>query len=151
VALEDIMPTVLEMAGEEVPETVEGRGLWPLRRGADVAWRPYHHLEHSPRFQALTDGKEKYIWFVADGREQFFDLLADPTECHDLIDDPKVADRVSMWRKRLIEELEGRPEGFTDGQRLIPGRPYDPVLPHALGYSSQARQVTVGDPGALRG
>ena len=36
----------------------------------------------------------------------------------------------------LIEELQGRPEGFTDGQRLIPGRPYPSVLPHTQTHSS---------------
>jgi len=80
----------------------------------------------------LTDGKEKYIWFVRDGRDQFFDLAADPTECHDLIADPSASGRVSHWRNVLIQELAGRPEGFSDGKRLIPGRSYSSVLPHAL-------------------
>ena len=133
VGLVDIMPTLLEMAGAEIPDTVDGRSLLPLMRGEDVPWRPCFHTETSPRFHALTDGREKFIWFVTDGREQLFDLTTDPTECHDLIDDPVAADRVSVWRGRLIEELVGRPEGFTDGMRLIPGRPYPSVMPHALG------------------
>jgi arylsulfatase len=128
VCLEDIMPTLLELAGEKIPETVEGRSLVPLLRGEDVSWRPYIHIEHAPIHQSLTDGKEKFIWFVGDGREQFFDLARDPLECHDLIRSAEMAGRVSMWRERLIAELKGRPEGFTDGKRLIPGRPYPPVL-----------------------
>jgi len=137
VGLEDIMPTLLEMAGADIPETVEGQSLLPLLRGEDVPWRPYSHIENSPRFHALTDGKEKYAWFTEDGREQFFDLAADPTECHDLMDNPRYADRVDEWRRRLIIELTGRPEGFTDGKHLMPGRPYPPVMPHARGYSSR--------------
>ena len=36
---------------------------------------------------------------------------------------------LAPWRKRLIVELRNRPEGFTDGKQLIPGRPYVPVIP----------------------
>jgi hypothetical protein len=31
-----------------------------------------------------------------------------------------------------MAELKDRLEGFSDGTRLISGRPYPPVLPHAL-------------------
>ena len=84
VCLEDVMPTLLEMVGVDVPDTVEGRSLLPLMRGESPEPRPYLHIEHSPVHQTLTDGHEKYIWHVADGREQLFDLDDDPTECHDL-------------------------------------------------------------------
>ena len=132
VCLEDVMPTLLEMAGVDCPDTVEGRSLLPLLRGEDTGWRSYLHLEHAPIHQSLTDGKEKYIWFVKDGKEQFFDLTADPNELHDLINDPGKQERIGYWRKTLVQELKGRPEGFTDGNKLISGRPYPPVLPHAL-------------------
>ncbi len=124
----DIMPTLLEMAGIAAPDTVDGRSLLPLMRGEKAPWREYVHIEHAPVHHALTDGCEKYIWRPSDGKEQFFDLARDPTECHDLAADPGYADRVALWRSRLIEELEGRPEAFTDGERLIPGRPYRALL-----------------------
>jgi arylsulfatase len=125
--LQDIMPTVLEMAGADIPESVDGRSLVPLLRGDEVPWRQYMHIEHAPMHHTLTDGREKYIWFVADGREQFFRLTDDPTECRDLAGEPGEAERMSHWRSRLISELGNRPEGFTDGKRLIPGRPYPAV------------------------
>jgi len=128
VGLQDIMPTVLEMAGAEIPKTVEGRSLLPLMRGEDVPWREYVHIEHAPLHHTLTDGREKYIWFAKDGREQFFDLSADPSECHDLIEDSSKAERVRYWRDLLIQKLKDRPEGFSNGQSLIPGRPYRAVL-----------------------
>ena len=37
------------------------------------------------------------------------------------------------WRQRLIQVLRDRPEGFTDGERLLPGRPYPALLPHVSG------------------
>ena len=128
VCLEDLMPTVLDLAGADTPETVEGRSLVPLLRGENPDWRDALHIEHSPAHQSLTDGREKYIWFVRDGREQFFDLTEDPEERHDLIDSGDHQEIIARWRRRLIEVLEDRPEGFTDGEDLIPGRPYPPLL-----------------------
>lgn len=129
VCLEDVMPTVLDMAGVPIPQTVEGRSLLPLLRGETPAWRDYLPIEHAPSHQSMTDGREKYVWCVADGREQFFDLRQDPEERVNLAAAPAAAARVRRWRERLIGELKGRPEGFTDGERLIPGRPYAPALP----------------------
>jgi len=127
VCLEDIMPTLLDMAGAPTPATVEGRSLLPLMRGEAPPWRPWLHIEHSPSHHCLTDGREKYVWFVPDGREQFFDLTTDPHERRDLAADPRAAARLAEWRRRMVEELRPRPEGFSDGVRLIPGRPYPAV------------------------
>jgi hypothetical protein len=72
--------------------------------------------------QTLTDGREKYVWFTSDGTEQFFRLSDDPDECHDLIHEPTEQDHIAHWRQLLIEHLAGRPEGFSDGTQLFPGR-----------------------------
>jgi arylsulfatase A-like enzyme len=128
IGLEDVMPTVLDLAGVPVPTSVEGRSVLPLARGEDAEWRDYIHIEHSAVHHALTDGREKYIWFTADGREQLFRLTDDPTECRDLAADPGEAETLERWRALLMRELADRPEGFTDGTRLVPGRPYPAVL-----------------------
>lgn len=131
VALEDIMPTVLDMAGIPVPPSVEGKSLLPLMRGKPGPWRDFLHIEHAPLHHTLTDGREKYIWFAADGREQFFRLSDDPQERRNLVAVPGEQDRITHWRTLLIQELKNRPEGFSDGRKLIPGRPYPPVLAHS--------------------
>jgi len=127
VGLEDIMPTLLAMAEIDVPETVEGGNLLSLVHGRDMAWRPYLHIEHAPMHHTLTDGREKFVWFVQDGREQFFDLAEDPAECHDRIRDAGEEERIERWRGLMIRELGDRPEGFTDGEKLIAGRTYPAV------------------------
>jgi arylsulfatase A-like enzyme len=124
VCLEDIMPTVLEMAEVEIPGKVDGMSLLPLLRGRTEGWREHLHIECSPDFHCLTDGREKYVWFVADGREQLFDLENDPGEIYDLAGDSKAEERLVSWRAKLVEELKGREEGFSDGERLVPGRFY---------------------------
>ena len=131
VCLEDVMPTLLEMTGIPVPDTVEGKSLLPLMQGEKPAWRDFLPIEHAPFHQSLTDGHEKFVWYAEDGREQFFDLDKDPDELHDFTRDPGQADRIAVWRRRLVERLAGRPEGQSDGERLIPGRRYVPAMPHA--------------------
>ena len=133
VCLEDIMPTVLEMAGVDVPDGVDGQSLLAMIRGERSGEGRRVHMEHPDvgwhaGFHCLTDGREKYVWFTADGREQLFDLVADPTECHDLAGAPAAAERLAAWRVAMVAELTGRPEGFSDGARLVPGRPYPAVM-----------------------
>ena len=128
VCLEDIMPTLLELADVPIPDTVEGRSLVPFLQGDTSNWRDYLHLECAPLHHTLTDGQEKYVWFAQDGREQFFRLSDDPTESHDLAGSSAEKACIEAWRQRLIRELRDRPEGFSDGQRLIPGRPYPGAL-----------------------
>ena len=69
--------------------------------------------------QFLTDGREKYIHFPHTGRELFFDLTQDRDELHDLAANPSCAERVVLWRKRLIDLLGQRGDGFSDGERLL--------------------------------
>ena len=137
VCLEDIMPTLLELAGAPVPDHIDGRSLVPILRGEAESVRDLLHGEHAPCYDAeqgyhmLIDGRMKYIWRPASGAEQLFDIGDDPQELHDLGARPDRAQDMSLWRERMIERLKGRPEGFTDGERLVAGREYGPVLPHA--------------------
>lgn len=129
VCLADLMPTVLDFAGIDIPPTVDGASLLPLLQKRCSSWREFVHIEHAPLHHSLTDGKEKFIWHVDDGREQFFRLADDPHECHDLVRSPAAKERITWWRERLIHHLRNRPEGFTDGRQLIAGRPYSATLP----------------------
>ncbi len=133
VCLEDIMPTLLDLAGAKRPEPLSGVSLTPLLRGETQVTREWLHCEHSPcyskeqAFQSLTDGHYEYIWRPTDGTEQLFNLDKDPREERDL---SKVAEEratLEQWRGRLIQRLAGRPEGFSDGKQLIPGRPYPAI------------------------
>lgn len=125
IELRDIMPTLLDAAGAPVPEPVDGASLLPLCRGERAEWRDYIHGEHS--FGSLsnhfaTDGVEKYIWYSQTGEEQFFDLRNDPQELRNLIGDASAAPRISLWRERIVRELEGREEGYVADGELVPGR-----------------------------
>ncbi len=131
IGFQDILPTCCEMADLPVPDHVTGKSLLPLVKGqTDEPVRPWIHGEHSPMedqhpgMHYLTDGCQKYIWFN-DGSEQLFDLETDPSEMQDLSGKDVFQADLRQWRQRLIQKLEGRPEGFSDGENLIPHRPYE--------------------------
>lgn len=132
VCLEDLLPTLVELAGAKCPR-VDGVSLVPVLRGEERELRPWLHFEHAPcyskdqAFHALTDGRMKYIWRPTDGREHLFDLENDPREERDLAKAPESLAQLQQWRGRMVERLAGRPEGFSGGKRLIPGRPYPPT------------------------
>jgi arylsulfatase A-like enzyme len=135
VELRDVMPTLLECAGLPVPESVEGRSFLPLAQKKASAWRPYLHGEHvifGQSLQWLTDGKEKYVWCSGTGREQLFDLAQDPCELTDLAAQPENGERLAFWRGKLMKELADREEGFTDGEKLIPGKSVKPCLSNVV-------------------
>ncbi len=124
VELMDVMPTLLDVAGAPIPDSVDGRSLLPLLRGQDTAWRDVLHGECSavPETgsgqQYLTDGRMKYIWHPGEGREYYFDLENDPQEMRNLADDTGRAGELATWRDRLVRILAGRPEGFVRDRKL---------------------------------
>ena len=126
VELRDIMPTLLDAAGCEIPESVDGSSLLPLLRGEAGGWREFVQGEHTSCYdrehgmQYVTDGREKYVWFHHTGAEQFFDLAADPGECRDLAQAPEAAGRVARWRGRLAEVNEQRGDPRGAGGELVP-------------------------------
>ncbi len=132
VELMDVMPTLLDCAGLEIPASLEGKSFLANARGKDVEVHPYIHGEHGVPFQGsahyLTDGHEKYIWFSGNGQEQLFDLDRDPNELNDLSSNAKARARLTKWRSTMAAELKGREEGFSDGRTLIAGRPVKAVL-----------------------
>ncbi|MEF8813287.1 MAG: arylsulfatase [Halovenus sp.] len=128
VGLEDVMPTLLDLADIEIPDDVDGRSVIPLMEDPDRSeWRPYYHGEHHANYhpdsamQFLTDGTTKYIWNPVTGTELLFDLGDDPRETTNLAGESAHSAALETWRERLIERLEGRPEGFTDGEQLLAG------------------------------
>ncbi|MGP9537979.1 arylsulfatase [Brachybacterium sp. AOP43-C2-M15] len=124
--LRDLMPTLLDLAGAEVPDGVDGRSLRGATRGETL--REHLHGEHligslgRHSMQWIRSERRKYIWFSGDGHEQLFDLEADPQELHDLAPLPEHAEELARHRQILVEELRGREEGFVADGHLVPGR-----------------------------
>lgn len=131
--LRDLMPTLLDAAGVPIPERTDGKSLLPVIRDPKAPLREYIHGEHNGLFpnHFIVTETDKYIWLADTGRERYF-TADDRREAVDRIGDPCCRERIAYLRGRLIAELKGRPEGFTDGTRLIGGRPYPPLIARGM-------------------
>lgn len=124
VGLQDVMPTLLDIAGVPVPTACTGRSLLPILRGEKVKTRDVLHGEHAGQYEYedgmhyLVSDRYKYVWYTQRPCEHLFDLREDPNELHDLSREPDAAKRLQPWRDRLVEVLKDRPEGFVQDGTL---------------------------------
>jgi arylsulfatase A-like enzyme len=100
--LNSVFPTAAEMAGLEIPDTVEAPSIVPLIRGEeetayDSVYGSYRHFQRMVR---TLD--HKLIYYPMIERTQLFDIRNDPDELNDLSDDPAQAERIA----KLMRELE---------------------------------------------
>ena len=110
----DIAPTVLELAGQEIPAAMQGSSLLPLLRVADAPWRSdffYEHLyRHSPEppdhiepCEGVRTRDWKYtVWVDQSGpaREELYDLRQDPLEMNNLAAEPAAREPLELLRRR---------------------------------------------------
>lgn len=91
-AVVDIMPTVLDLAGGEIPDSVQGRSLAPvLRGGCDQLPENYAFIETNGQGIGIRTPTHLYglqldedYRRVTDPRLMFYDLLADPYQQRNL-------------------------------------------------------------------
>lgn len=125
VELRDFLPTFLDVAGGEVPSDMDGKSLIKLVNGRKEEWRKYIDLEHATCYSpnnywcALTDGKIKYIWFFHSGKEQLFDLVADPMELKNLSEEKKYKKQLDAMRSEMVNHLKVRGESFVKDGQLV--------------------------------
>jgi arylsulfatase A-like enzyme len=149
----DLLPTLAEALGLEVPVQCDGRSLSPLFAGDEVSWREAAHYEWDSRFIFLGAAQSAPSWTLArcnlaasvsddvayvqfgDGSFRCYDLALDPTwrtECRDGERILHAAQEQLLWRQRhLRHEL-------TD-MLLTPDR--RGYWPSDLHYSALAESV----------
>jgi arylsulfatase A-like enzyme/Tfp pilus assembly protein PilF len=115
VRTEDLMPTVLDLAGLRSPDGIQGRNLTPLLTGvaSDLELDAYseslyarNHFGWS-ELKALRTGRFKYIEAT---QPELYDLEQDPGEQHNLFDARRtLAERLAAELGRVgAEQAEGR-------------------------------------------
>jgi arylsulfatase A-like enzyme len=117
----DVLPTIIDWLGGEVPPQLDGASLLPFLRGERPAgWRDALHYEFDFRnvhysepervlglhrdassLCVLQDEAGKYVHFDA-LPPLFFDLREDPHQFHNLADDPAHAERVRDYAQRAL-------------------------------------------------
>ena len=96
----DLLPTVCEVAGLEAPQELEGRSLAPLLSGGPVDdWRQFLPVE-SELGQMIVQRDFKYMrHYQGANSEQLIDLVADPGEMRNAINDGR--------HEPILAELRG--------------------------------------------
>ena len=112
----DISATIVDVAGVGVPDHYQGQSLRPLLLGEGDSERDalfFEYFEdppypHFPTMVCVRTETEKLIHYLRDGeRDEFYDLVADPDEQDNVIEDSAYADRVAKMQERLEAE-QGR-------------------------------------------
>ncbi|MGH9404469.1 MAG: sulfatase family protein [Terriglobia bacterium] len=109
----DLAPTVLELAGVEVPKTMQGKSLVPFLKGSQPAeWRKdwlYEYYEYPGNQQVkpnrgVRSDRYKLIHYYEPPEEfEVYDLQSDPGELHNLYGNPQHAELFKRLMNRLHE------------------------------------------------
>jgi arylsulfatase A-like enzyme len=99
--LRDLYPTVCDLTGVPIPETVQSPSLKPVLTGAQTQVHDavFAHFRDSQRM--VRTERWKYIVYPLVDREQLFDIVDDPDELHDRSTDPRQANVLADLRARL--------------------------------------------------
>jgi len=118
----DIGPTVLELAGLQMPEYMHGGSIVPLLTGTSTDWRDRIYYEyyweydfpHTPTMHGVRTDRYKYIRYhgIWDTNE-FYDLQEDPNEMNNLIASPEHQDLIKSLNSEVYDWLES-----TDGMQI---------------------------------
>jgi arylsulfatase A-like enzyme len=114
----DIAPTLLDLAGVEIPNSVQGRSIAPVLAGESPAdWRTDFFVEHLfdhpeiPKHEGVRGERFKYARYFEQEPvyEELYDLLADPLEARNLAGDLDYLE-ILMRLRRRADELEAEYE-----------------------------------------
>lgn len=119
----DIGPTVLDLAGIETPEQMNGRSFLPFLQGEDITdWRRQIFYEYywerpfpqTPTTYAVRTDRYKFIKYLGVwDTNEFFDLQEDPYEAQNLIRSPEHQQEIKAMNDALYDWLEG-----TEGMKI---------------------------------
>lgn len=116
VGWQDVMPTLLELAGLPAPPSVDGQSM------ISGAGRRYLYGECGEGVKSsrmIREGDWKYIYYPCGNVSQLFNLRTDPLETADLSADPECAPRLSALQETLVGELYGEDLEWVDGGQLV--------------------------------
>jgi arylsulfatase A-like enzyme len=111
----DLAPTILDLAGVSRPASMQGRSLREFLQGRTPGdWRTaflYEYFREDPfptptMFAVRTDSAKLIRYPGHEDWTELYDLLADPHEMTNLVDDPAHADLLSRMRAEFQRQSE---------------------------------------------
>ena len=117
VSLMDLPATFLDLAGAPVPAAYAGRSLAPLLRGDVVDdWRDHivaeFHGHHFPYPQRMIRTRSHKLVINPPDVNELYDLVNDPHELTNQIDNPAYADVQRALMRTLYADLKARGDNF---------------------------------------
>ena len=134
VGWQDIMPTLLDLAGIDIPPSVEGLSMVADRQRE---WFYGEVGEDGHATRMLHDGRYKLIYYPVGNYRQLFDLQNDPNELLNLVEAPEHAATLARLTTLLVSQLYDGDEAWAQGEQLV-GLPNQSFVPGPnRGLSSQ--------------
>ncbi len=108
----DLAPTMLALAGVEIPPAMQGKNMMPLVKQEPVDWRTQFYYQHTyqtnpprspiPNTEGIRTEDWKFVRYpdTVPVYEQLFDLTHDPLERNNLASDALYAKRLEELRKQ---------------------------------------------------
>ncbi len=118
--LYDIYPTLCELAGVKVPDTVEFKSLKPVLDDAGKQLWSHLYFSFMKWQRGMRNDRYKLIEFCVDGKRttRLFDLQQDPNETKDLSGDPDKKIQAILQMMRI--ELQATAQMYNDGDSAAP-------------------------------
>ena len=131
VELQDIMPTLLDLCGVDVPSSVDGSSLLQGQR------RPHLYGEYAEDEEAtrmICEDRFKLIYYPVANVTQLFDVQEDPLEQHNLAGAAKHRETLQRLTKLLVQHLYGSDLEWVKDSELVglPDRVFEPRLNRGL-------------------
>lgn len=108
----DLAPTLLSLAGVNIPTSMQGHDLFEVAKGNQPA-RKHFLYEHTvfaspllPKVQGLIGKDFKYFYYPEHQYEAYYDTKKHPNETHEVAKDPSYGKRLAQVRKLFEAELE---------------------------------------------
>jgi arylsulfatase A-like enzyme len=124
VGWQDVMPTLLDLAGIEIPKTVEGQSMVGEER--ESLYGECGACEGASRM--IRSHSYKLIYYPVGNVVQLFDVENDPQELYDLLHSAAHQDIIAELKSKLIQELYGGDEEWVkDGELVgLPDQEFQP-------------------------
>jgi arylsulfatase A-like enzyme len=103
-SLQDLMPTLLSLAGLPIPQGVHGEDLTrDLDSGPQIIFGSY--ASHPRGLHCARTTRWQYVFHEAGGFQELYDVQADPDERHNLADQNETREVVRDLRRRVADWL----------------------------------------------